>query len=232
MRQVIVLYGIVLRRPSLFARSEYVQILGVRFYMCYVGREPFSRGAAARRLRRRGVYDCIFQESFRIGKAFARRGIAPVATEPLVREMAAVLCLAERERRGLCGPVAIHAASGDEVKRTVEELLPRVRHISLGTMRGRERLCADFLYEKGAVLSFAEREELAEAETLLLFAPPGGFTPENALTVRLYGDAEPRFALSEELEKQLPPELPRLGLMAALYRAGAIQKGDIFPLCD
>ena len=144
--------------------------------------------------------------------------------------MAAAIVLAERERRGLHGTVAIHAASAAEVKGTVEALLPRVRYILLGPMRGRETLIRELLYEKGAVLSAAAEEELASAETLLLFTQASAFVPENALYLPLFGDAEPRLALRDDLEEQVPAAVPRLPLLAALFRSGAIKCEDIFPL--
>lgn len=210
-----------------------MEIMGVRFSVRCVSHCPLSWFAAARRLQRQGVRCCIFPREFHGKKVFARRGIVPVETGPLVREKAAELCLAKREEQGLSGAVAVYAErEKEDVRRTVEKLLPHVRRISLGEMRGGETLRAAFLYEKGLALSTASREELAAAETLILFAPPRGFVPANLLTLPLYGGAEPAFFLREELEAQLPPEIPRLELLAALRRAGALKDEDIFPRCD
>lgn len=218
-------------RLVLHTRFLCVQVLrGPRTPEAVVRRRVAS---AARRFQRSGIRRAVLPEDFPYDALLARRGVEPVDTVSLRRELASELV-----RRGLgeqgasAGRVAVSAdAMSAELVRTVTELALRSRYVLLDVPYGGEELAGRLRREYGVSLLLApDRTQLAEAEALVLFAPRTDLRGDNPVVVEAYrgaGTPLPPLLLPPALEEQLPSGCGRPQLLTALRESGALRPGQI-----
>lgn len=190
--------------------------------------------AAGRKLRKHGVTQTVLPEEFPYGEQLAKCGLRPVSTLALRRALAADWVQAALAEQGLpvAGARVAVAASGltGEVVRTVTELALRHRYVLLDLAYGGEELCRQLRREYGVSLVLGpSREQLEEAEAILLFDARNDLSCRNPAALRLYDERAPLppLALPPVLEERLPEGVNRGQMLAALREAGAIQAGQI-----
>ena len=154
--------------------------------------------------------------------------------EPFLRAQSVPLVLAALERQGLAPHRATVALRGLRVDRdmvrTAEQLCPNVRSLVIDAPRGGGELAGRLRREYGvSLLLHPTREQLEEAEALVLFDPRKDLTGGNPVLLRLYDESAPLPALSlpPVLEEKLPEGVNRGQLLAALREAGAVKRDQI-----
>ena len=226
------------RRKAAAVKEEIV--LHLRLYRMGVLRGPRTPEtvlrrrvlAAGKRLRKMGVTQAVLPEGFPYGRELARCGVRPVSTLPLRRALAAdwVRWVLEKQGKGTAGArVAVCAAQlTGEVVRTVTELCLRHRYVLLDLPYGGEELCRQLRREYGVSLLLGpSKEQLEEAEALVLFAPREDCHSRRALA--LYDESQPLppLLLPPALEEKLPKGCDRGQLLAALREQGTLRPGQI-----
>ena len=216
-------------------------VLHTRFFCVYVLRSPRTpaavlrrrAAAAARKLQKAGIRRAVLPEEFPYGALLARRGVSPVDTLALQRELAVEQVRRGLEDRGLpTGRVAVSAdAMSAELVRTVTELALRSRYVLLDVPYGGTELAGRLRREYGVALQLApDRTQLSDAEALVLFAPRTDLRLDNPVVVEAYQGAKtalPPLLLPPALEEQLPEGCCRSQLLAALRESGALRPGQI-----
>ena len=215
-------------------------ILRVRFWCAEVLRGPKTPeavlrrrvAAAGKRLRKQGVTRVVLPEEFAYGPQLEKWDLHPVSTLGLRRTIAADWVrwfLAEQGTPAAGARVAVSAEQlTGEVVRTVTELSLRYRYVLLDLPRGGEDLCRQLRREYGVSLLLGpSKEQLEEAEALVLFAPREGCHSRRALA--LYDESQPLppLLLPPALEEKLPRCCDRGQLLAALREQGALRPGQI-----
>ena len=190
--------------------------------------------SAARRLRKAGVTRVVLPEDFPFGAQMEKAGVAPVSTLPLRRSLAADLTRAAMAARGISGSGARVAVAGDqlsgELVRTVTELALGHRYLTVDVPYGAEALAGQLRREYGVSLLLSPtRQQLEEADVLVLFAPRTDLRRKNPVVVPLYDETAPLppLLLPPALEDQLPPACGRPQLLAALVEGGVLRPGQI-----
>ncbi|MBE6963835.1 MAG: hypothetical protein E7443_04450 [Ruminococcaceae bacterium] len=190
--------------------------------------------SAGKRLYRLGITRAVLPEAFPYGEVLDGCGIRPVSTLALRRALAADWLRWELERRGrapAAGRIALSAEQlTGELVRTVTEVALRHRYVLLDLPNGGEELCHHLRREYGvSLLLNPEREQLEEADALLLFDKREGLKWRNGIVLPLYDESVPLppIGLSPAIEEELPAGTDRVLLVAALREAGALRAGQI-----
>lgn len=230
--------GIRQRAVTLTERS----ILHMRFLCAEVVRgprtpEPALRrrvSAAAKRLRKAGVARVVLPEGFACGPQMEKYGVRPVSTLALRRRLAADWVRQALAERGVSpgrAKIAVSAAQmTGELVRTVTELSLRHRYVLLDVPYGGEELCRRLRREYGVSLLLGpDKEQLEEADALVLFDPRTDLRRKGGAELTLYDEAAPmgRLSLPPALEERLPEGADRGQLLAALLEAGALRPGQV-----
>lgn len=188
--------------------------------------------AAAGKLRRCGVTHVVLPEVFSHTAILGKKGVRPVSTLPLRRELASDWVRAALEQRSVPVNSARVAVSAEhltgEVVRTVTELVLCHRYVLLELPWGGEELCRQLRREYGvSVLLNPPEEQLRSADAQVLFVPREG--RGEGVALRLYEEScpLPRLLLPQEVEKQLPQGVNRGQLLTALRESGALRTGQI-----
>ena len=188
---------------------------------------------AARRLRKAGTGRLVVPEAFTYGEQLEKGGVTPVATVPLRRALAADLARAGMAARGLSGSARV-AVAGDqlsgELVRTVTELALGHRYVWVDVPYGAEALANQLRREYGvSLLLTPTRQQLEEADVLVLFAARTDLRRKNPVVLPLYDESAPLppLLLPPALEEQLPRGLRRPQLLAALVEGGVLRPGQI-----
>ena len=188
---------------------------------------------AARRLRKAGTGRLVVPEAFTYGEQLEKGGVTPVATVPLRRALAADLARAGMAARGLSGSARV-AVAGDqlsgELVRTVTELALGNRYVLLDVPYGGDTLANQLRREYGVSLLLSPtRQQMEEADVLVLFAARTDLRRRDPAVLRLYDEAAPLppLLLPPVLEGQMPPGLCRPQLLAVLVESGVLRPGQI-----
>ena len=189
---------------------------------------------AAKRLRKAGVTRLVVPEAFAYGEQLEKVGVAPVSTLPLRRALAADLARAVMAGRNLSGGSARLAVAGDqlsgELVRTVTELALGNRYVLLDVPYGGDTLANQLRREYGVSLLLSPtRQQMEEADVLVLFAARTDLRRRDPAVLRLYDEAAPLppLLLPPVLEGQRPPGLCRPQLLAVLVESGVLRPGQI-----
>lgn len=175
---------------------------------------------AAKRLRKAGVTRLVVPEAFAYGEQLEKVGVAPVSTLPLRRALAADLARAVMAGRNLSG----------ELVRTVTELALGNRYVLLDVPYGGDTLANQLRREYGVSLLLSPtRQQMEEADVLVLFAARTDLRRRDPAVLRLYDEAAPLppLLLPPVLEGQMPPGLCRPQLLAVLVESGVLRPGQI-----
>lgn len=189
---------------------------------------------AARRMWRRGVSRAVLPEDFAYAGLLEKYHIRPVSTAALRRRLAADWLRAALAERGMAPggtkvAVAAEQMTG-ELVRTVTELALRHRYILLDVPYGGEELCRQLRREYGVSLLLAPgREQMEEADALVLFGPRTDLRRKNTVVLPVYDEAAalPALSLPPALEEQMPEGADRGQLLAALLETGAVRPGQV-----
>lgn len=151
---------------------------------------------AAKRLRKAGVTRLVVPEAFAYGEQLEKVGVAPVSTLPLRRALAADLARAVMAGRNLSGGSARLAVAGDqlsgELVRTVTELALGNRYVLLDVPYGGDTLANQLRREYGVSLLLSPtRQQMEEADVLVLFAARTDLRRRDPAVLRLYDEAAP-----------------------------------------
>ena len=225
-----------LRPPAVTLAEE--NLLHMRFLRTEIPRGPRTGDvvlrrrvtSAAKRLRRAGVTRVVTPEGFTWGAQLERQDLCPVSTLALRWRLAADWAGRGLEKAGISPGGARVAVSADqmsgELVRTVTELCLRHRYVLLDVPYGGEELCGRLRREYGVSLLLGpDREQLATADALVLFAPRTDLRRTGGVTVTLYDEGAPmgEVSLPPALERQLPAGADRGQLLAALLEGGALR---------
>ena len=168
------------------------------------------------------------------GEQLEKVGVAPVSTLPLRRALAADLARAVMAGRNLSGGSARLAVAGDqlsgELVRTVTELALGNRYVLLDVPYGGDTLANQLRREYGVSLLLSPtRQQMEEADVLVLFAARTDLRRRDPAVLRLYDEAAPLppLLLPPVLEGQMPPGLCRPQLLAVLVESGVLRPGQI-----
>ena len=141
------------------------------------------------------------------------------------------LCMAGRN---LSGGSARLAVAGDqlsgELVRTVTELALGNRYVLLDVPYGGDTLANQLRREYGVSLLLSPtRQQMEEADVLVLFAARTDLRRRDPAVLRLYDEAAPLppLLLPPVLEGQMPPGLCRPQLLAVLVESGVLRPGQI-----
>ena len=165
---------------------------------------------AAKRLRKAGVTRLVVPEAFAYGEQLEKVGVAPVSTLPLRRALAADLARAVMAGRNLSGGSARRRGSVDTY--------------------GGDTLANQLRREYGVSLLLSPtRQQMEEADVLVLFAARTDLRRRDPAVLRLYDEAAPLppLLLPPVLEGQMPPGLCRPQLLAVLVESGVLRPGQI-----
>lgn len=227
------------QRPVTLAERS---ILHMRFLCAEIVRGPRTAEAAlgwrvssaARRMRKLGVTRVVLPEDFASMAQLEKHGLRPVSTLSLRRRLAADWVRQALAERGVSpggARVAVSAAQmTGELVRTVTELSLRHRYVLLDVPYGGEELCRRLRREYGVSLLLGpDREQLEEADAMVLFKPGADLRRRNAVVLPLYDEAAPLppLSLPPALEERLPEGADRGQLLAALREAGALKREQI-----
>ena len=189
---------------------------------------------AAKRLRKAGVTRLVLPEDFSFEAQLEKAGVAPAATLALRQALAADLARAAMAARRLSGGSARVAVAGDQLSgqlvRTVTELALGHRYVLVDVPYGAEALAGQLRREYGVSLLLSPtRQQLEEADVLVLFAARTDLRRKNPVVLPLYDEAAPLppLLLPPALEEQLPRGLRRPQLLAALAEGGVLRPGQI-----
>ena len=156
---------------------------------------------AAKRLRKAGVTRLVVPEAFAYGEQLEKVGVA----------------------------VAGDQLSG-ELVRTVTELALGHRYVWVDVPYGAEALANQLRREYGVSLLLSPtRQQMEEADVLVLFAARTDLRRRDPAVLRLYDEAAPLppLLLPPVLEGQMPPGLCRPQLLAVLVESGVLRPGQI-----
>ena len=218
-------------RPPMVTDRE---ILGLRFRCLQIPRRGI-RGflrkrtmiRAAKLLRREGVARAVFPAEFSWGEVFEAQNIRPVDTVPLYRSVAVELVQRRLSARGR-GAAAVAVCAPrltDEVRQIVTELCIRNRYVMLAVPESCNEFCRRLRREYGVPL--VQTTEISKAAAAVRFSPDAEGCDE---TIDLYPGAVPpreTLCLSDEAEACVPAACERYQLLAALYCAGVVHRGEI-----
>lgn len=229
--------GIRQKQVSLSERN----ILHMRFLCAEVARGPRTPEAslrrrvssAAKRMRKMGVTRAVLPEDFAYGVQLEKYGVRPVSTLALRRRLASDWVRQGLAERGISpggARIAVSAAQmTGELVRAVTELSLRHRYVLLDVPYGGEELCRRLRREYGVSLLLGpDREQLEEADALVLFDPRTDLRRRSGVTLPLYDEAAPMRGLSlpPALEERLPEGAGRGQMLAALVEAGVLRLGQ------
>lgn len=229
-----VIYGEGPKRPE----TGFREIRGGRFSTLTVraAARPFGLitrrrvESALLRWRETGVRRAVFPVDFPYAALALQAGIRPVDTMPLRRALAAPVTRIRLREMGLLPTEAVAAVAAEEVseevRRTVSELAGSCRYVMLSAGRGGEELAASLWRERGvSLLLQPTRQQLEQADALLLYAPRPELTLRNRVVYALY-PGEERFQLPlllpDRPENPVEDNCDREQLAAALYGMGAM----------
>lgn len=188
---------------------------------------------AAELLRRRGICQAVFPESFSYGDVFAKCGVFPIDVLPLCRALAPELAWSAAEARGIGAARARIAVCGDrltaELAWTVTRLCMRSRYLLLAAPDRDGAFCRRVRREYGAALvQTVDAGQIAAADVCLLFSPREAWQGGNTV-LRLYhgADLPPVCLRLLERPERIPPACDRMQMLAALYAADAIRREQI-----
>lgn len=126
------------------------------------------------------------------------------------------------------------AVAGDqlsgELVRTVTELALGNRYVLLDVPYGGDTLANQLRREYGVSLLLSPtRQQMEEADVLVLFAARTDLRRRDPAVLRLYDEAAPLppLLLPPVLEGQMPPGLCRPQLLAVLVESGVLRPGQI-----
>ena len=221
---------------------EEKNLLGLRFLQVTLpgGRKVLGRwyaSRAARAMEKLRIRQAVFPVDFPWQDLFIRRGILPVDTLSFHRRMAPQVVKKALADLGLSPGSSTVAVVGErmtgELEKILTELALQVRYLTLSMAWGGEEFCHSLHREYGvSVLQSPSREQLAQAQALLLFAPWEG-RAENPILLRLYdgelvtGSNGVTYGLPVKLEGELEENCCREQVLAALLAAGILQNYQI-----
>lgn len=212
-------------------------ILHTRFLRTEIVRGPYTPeavlrrrvAAASKRLGKRGVTRAVLPEDFSFPQQLGE--VRAVSAMPLRKALAADWVRWALIRQGTPVAGAKVAVCADhltgETARTVTELSLRHRYVLLDLPYGGEELCRQLRREYGvSLLLRPAREQLAQADAALLFAPRAA--PLKA-ALPVYDEAFPLPAVSlpPALEEQLPSGVNREQLLSLLRENGQLRQLSI-----
>lgn len=230
-----IIYGDGPKRPELSER----QLSGGNFVTLSMALQVRPNGPlalyrarqGARLLREAGVRSAVFPVDFPYTALFIRLGVLPIDTLPLRRALAAPLTRRRLENGGFQPTQAVVAISGERAVREVTEcakaLALSYRYVLL-SVRGAENFARSLRREYGiSLLLDPSPDQLNRADALVLFAPRGDLTQDNAILYTLYPGGEagrgrlPLY-LPREVISQVESNCNHEQLAAALYAMGAL----------
>ena len=217
-------------------------LLGLRFLQVTLpgGRKLLGKwyaARAARAMEKLRIRQAVFPCDFPWQDLFIRRGVLPVDTLPFHRRMAPQVVKKAMADRGLSPGSSTVAVVGErmtgELEKILTELALQMRYLTLSVPYGGEDFCQSLRREYGvSVLQSPGREQLAQAQALLLFAPWEG-PAENPVVLHLY-DGERvtahngvTYGLPPKLEGELEENCCQEQVLAALLAAGILQNYQI-----
>ena len=190
--------------------------------------------AAGKRLRKLGITRAVLPEDFVYQELLERQGIRAVSTVTLRRALAADWARAVMETGALSPGNAKVAVAGSqltgELVRTVTELALGNRYVLLDVPYGGDTLANQLRREYGVSLLLSPtRQQMEEADVLVLFAARTDLRRRDPAVLRLYDEAAPLppLLLPPVLEGQMPPGLCRPQLLAVLVESGVLRPGQI-----
>ncbi|MDD3347289.1 hypothetical protein [Oscillibacter sp.] len=190
--------------------------------------------SAAKRLGKLGVNTAVLPECFAYESQLEKYGIRRASTLALRRRVAAEWVRVELAQQGKPTGSARVAVAADqltgEAVRTITELVLRHRYVLVDLPRGGEELCRQLRRDYGVSLLLGpSKEQMEDAEALVLFSPRTELAKKNAVVLPLYDETAPLPGLSlpPALEGQLPAGADRGQLLAVLQDAGALKPGQI-----
>ena len=176
----------------------------------------------------------VLPEDFAYGVQLEKYGVRPVSTLALRRRLASDWVRQGLAERGVSpggARIAVSAAQmTGELVRAVTELSLRHRYVLLDVPYGGEELCRRLRREYGVSLLLGpDREQLEEADALVLFDPRTDLRRRSGVTLPLYDEAAPMRGLSlpPALEERLPEGAGRGQLLSALLEAGVLRSGQV-----
>lgn len=189
--------------------------------------------AAARIFGRSGVTEIIPPTEFMYLPPLEKAGVCACSRLPLARALAVRLVQRCVKQLGESPGTVRVAVCGEsltgELVRVVRELALRYRYVLLAVPSGGEELAHQLRREYGVSLLVTPGKAQPEAANVtVLFSPAKG--KGSGVVVPLYEGAEvnfPDLRLPPVLEEQLPADVERTALLAALYRCGAIRAEQI-----
>ena len=187
--------------------------------------------ASARAFRRVGVTEIVPPAEFAYLPQLEKEGVRAVSWLPLARALAGRLVRREVERLEMPPASVRVAVCGEaltgELVRTVRELALLYRYVLLEVPAGGEELGRQLRREYGvSLLVNPGQAQLEAVNVTVLFSPREGSAGRQGTVLPLYEGADlrlPALRLPPVLEEQLPPQVERTALLAALHRCGAIR---------
>ena len=186
--------------------------------------------AAGRKLRKLGINNAVLPEGFCYREVLEKEGVFPVTTLQLRREIAADwvrAALVERKMAPSGAKVEVAAETlSAEVVRTVTELSLRHRYVLLSVPRGGEELSRRLRREYGVSLQI-NPGNAEQPEAVVQFTK--GEQEGSVVTLRLWDESQslPGLALPPGQEENLPQEVDRGQLIAALRKTGAVRQVEV-----
>lgn len=188
--------------------------------------------SAMKRLGKAGVTRVVLPEGLSWEDLPEGTGLVPVSALPLRRALAVEWVRLSLKERGIpTAParVAVTAAAmTGEVARTVTELALRHRYVLLSVPYGGEELSRRLRREYGvSLLLKPDREQLEQADAVLLFDGRADLRGRNVLPVHDESAPLPPLVLPPALEDALPPGVDRPQLLTLLLEGGVLRPGQI-----
>lgn len=219
------------------------QILGGTFLTLNLGKSAcglLSHHHAARwakRMREQGVRRAVFPLDFSHTASFVRLGVLPVDPLPLQKKLCAACVRRQLDVKGIAPGQAVVAVVGDRMSRELEEtarsLVVSCRYVFLSVPTGGESFAREMRRKYGAALILRpSRDQLEQADALVLYAPRPELQQKNKVLCALYpgaahGGGRMVLTLDEALMANIPPNCAADQLAAALYDLGVLPQEKI-----
>ena len=230
------------RRGALSVRT----VLGLPMLEAVVPGRRLLGALSARRLAaamaKAGVRQAVFPRDFPYGEHFVRRGILPVETLALYRQMAPLMVRHRMGQLGLSPSATTAAVSARRLSGAACEIVRamalQVRYVMLAVEEGGEELCRELKREYGvSVLLRPGARQLAEAQVQILLDPPERPPAGGEIVLHLY-DGE-RVLRRNDMTFGLPPALRgqveencEIVQLLAVLRGTGLLKNEQIPILD
>lgn len=213
--------------------AEETALCGMWVFQTTIGRESrFLCHRAAKAMQRRGIRQAVFPVGFPYIESFLKRGIRPVDTVGLHRQLAAEAVRCAMEELDLAAGSAVVAVVGDrltgDLQRTVTELCLRNRYVLLAVPYGTEAMCRQLQREYGvSLLQRPTMDQVERADIVLLFDPREGLTLRNRCVLPLYEEGREHWTLGLPEQMRLPEGCDVEQIAAALVQGGVLRANQI-----